>query len=50
MNKIPISVYCPRCGWYTPATWWEVDRRDDGSFYPIIVCPECHGHIELTYP
>lgn len=50
MSKITISVYCPHCGWHKPATWWDVDRRDDGSIYPIIVCPECYHHLELAYP
>ena len=47
--KTPIKVWCPRCGWSTFATWWEVDRTDDGMFYPIIVCPKCYSHVELIF-
>lgn len=45
-----ISVYCPNCGWKKIATWWEVDKNNEGKIYPIIVCPKCYHHLDLAYP
>ena len=43
-----LYVCCSRCQWQTKATIWEVDFHDDGTIYPIIVCPECYSHVYLT--
>ena len=44
-----LYVFCPRCQWQTKATNWEVDFHDDGTIYPIIVCPKCYSHVKLIF-
>lgn len=45
-----FSVYCPHCSWKETATIWNVDIKDNGKIYPIIVCPKCYHHLEFAYP
>jgi hypothetical protein len=42
-----LYVKCPRCGWQTKATHWEIDFHDDGTIYTIVVCPKCYSHLYL---